>query len=266
MHRVSDQNLRYELQSRRQFIGLLASAPAAFVACTMSGNAALSRSGSARLASRPGLPGSTVSDGTWPINPNDATDGVLVVPPSYHPAHPAALVIALHGAGGSPNGPVKLLGTQAAAHGVLLLVPKSRGPTWDAITGRYGPDVRFIDNALKWTFDQCVVDPARVVVEGFSDGASYALGLGLANGDLFKRAVAFSPGFIPAPDSITPERPEFFISHGRADQILPIDDASRVIVPGLRSRGVTVNYVEFDGGHQVPPAIARSAMDWMLSP
>lgn len=34
---------------------------------------------------------------------------------------------------------------------------------------------------------------------GFSDGASYALSLGLPNGNLFSHIVAFSPGFMRAP-------------------------------------------------------------------
>jgi predicted esterase len=34
---------------------------------------------------------------------------------------------------------------------------------------------------------------------GFSDGASYALSLGLANGDLFTHVLGFSPGFMRVP-------------------------------------------------------------------
>ncbi len=36
--------------------------------------------------------------------------------------------------------------------------------------------------------------------QGFSDGASYALSLGVPNGDLFTHIVAFSPGFMRLPD------------------------------------------------------------------
>jgi poly(3-hydroxybutyrate) depolymerase len=46
---------------------------------------------------------------------------------------------------------------------------------------------------------QCTVDPQRICVSGFSDGASYALSLGLANGDLFTHVAAFSPGFMRPP-------------------------------------------------------------------
>jgi predicted esterase len=144
-----------------------------------------------------------------------------------------------------------------------VLAPDSRDSTWDAIRGGFGPDVAFIDRALARVFDTVSVDPARIALGGFSDGASYALSLGLVNGDLFRRVVAFSPGFIVA--GPLQGKPQFFISHGTADQILPIDRCSRAIVPQLQRRGYDVTFKEFDGGHQVPPDIARDAMRWVAN-
>ena len=40
---------------------------------------------------------------------------------------------------------------------------------------------------------------------------------------------------------------------------------SRRIVPGLKRAGYAVEYQEFDGGHTVPPDIARQAVDWFLA-
>jgi phospholipase/carboxylesterase len=70
--------------------------------------------------------------------------------------------------------------------GLVLLAPESRDPRdWDFVfPGYYGPDVEFIDRALQQTFDRIAVDAGKVAIEGFSDGASYAVTLGLANGDL----------------------------------------------------------------------------------
>src|SRR5436190_993778 len=80
----------------------------------------------------------------------------------------------------------------------------------------FGEDVAFLNRALESVFARLAVDPARVAIGGFSDGATYALSLGLANGDLFPRVVAFSPGFII---SAPPHgRPRFFLSHGISDQ------------------------------------------------
>jgi predicted esterase len=146
---------------------------------------------------------------------------------------------------------------------MAVLAPDSRGTTWDAIADDFGDDVTFLNRALEFVFARLTVDPSRVAIGGFSDGASYALSLGLANGDLFPRVVACSPGFvIQAPAA---GRPRVFISHGTHDQILPIDQCSRVIVPRLRSRGYDVTYREFDGRHELPPEIAGDAMRWVIS-
>lgn len=97
---------------------------------------------------------------------------------------------------------------------------------------------------------------------GFSDGATYALALGRANGTLFSRIIAFSPGFlIPAH---LRGSPRIFISHGRQDDVLLIDSCSRIIVPRLRRDGYDVTYREFDGEHEVPDAIVREALEWFV--
>jgi predicted esterase len=81
--------------------------------------------------------------------------------------------------------------------------------------------------------------------------------VGLASGNLFTNICAFSPGFVVA---ATPSgHPAIFISHGRRDNILPIHQASRRIVPQLRAQGYRVTYREFDGGHTVPAGMIREA-------
>src|SRR5918911_5524024 len=101
----------------------------------------------------------------------------------------------LHGAGGDAQGGLFPFVDRADAAGLLLVAPESRGPTWDVIRDSYGPDVEFIDRALSVVFSRYAVDPSHLAVGGFSDGASYALSLGLTNGDLFTHVLAFSPGF-----------------------------------------------------------------------
>jgi len=105
------------------------------------------------------------------------------------------------------------------------------------------------------------VDSRKIGVSGFSDGASYGLGLGISNGDLFRSVIAFSPGFIP---SGVEKRgaPRIFISHGERDQILPFEASSRNLVPELRKAGYDVKFREFDGPHTVPPEVAREAIEW----
>jgi phospholipase/carboxylesterase len=182
-------------------------------------------------------------------------DGILRLP-DRAAAGPLPLVVMLHGAGGNAAGTIGLI--ENAAPDAILLLPESRGPTWDVIMGAYGPDVAFLDAALERVFQQHSVDPRRVALAGFSDGASYALSLAIGNGDLFTHALAFSPGFAAPPEPVG--RPLIFVSHGRDDAVLPIDRCSRRLVPRLRRAGYEVRYREFPGGHEVPAEFAEEAV------
>jgi len=147
----------------------------------------------------------------------------------------------------------------ADRHGLLLMAPKSIAATWDVIAGGYGPDVRNLDRLLG---DVAATYPVRAyTIGGFSDGASYALSLGRANGDVFDSVIAFSPGFVAA--EIEVGSPRVFVSHGTDDRVLPIDRCSRRIVPSLKASGHEVTYHEFAGGHVVPATIRREAMEWL---
>jgi phospholipase/carboxylesterase len=215
----------------------------------------------ARLASRPhtGVTTSITSGGLGLATGRDATLQL----PSAPPAGPLPLLLLLHGATGSGAAMLRRVSAAVDEAGVAVLAPDSRGTTWDAIREGFGDDVTFIDRTLEHVFARVSIDPARVTVGGFSDGASYALSLGLANGDLFSRVLAFSPGFVIS--AAVHGRPRFFVSHGTADQILPIDECSRVIVPRLRSMGYDVTFREFDGRHEVPQDIAREGMRWVAA-
>jgi predicted esterase len=252
----------------------------------------------AMLRARPITTVTTWKAGTRALGLESPRDAVLHLPPETG-QRAIPLIVVLHGAGGDGEGFLRRLRSTAGPTPVALLAPDSRGSTWDAVSPEYktlidvitleprlagfGPDVTFLDQALERVFQVISVDPARVAIAGFSDGASYALALGLINGDLFKRVIAFSPGFIPggssvlsndrrrrraATDTQVPgrdgdsERPSIFVSHGRVDRILPIERSSRRIVPALRERGYEVSYREFDGGHGIPDAIAREAIAW----
>lgn len=218
------------------------------------GRAALSaRPGEAAAAERPG-------PGEHGLGVEQERDSILYVPPSAGDG-PVPLVVSLHGAGGRARHGLDLLRGGADEHGFAVLAPASRGSTWDAVRDGYGPDVDVLDRSLRRAFELLRVDPERIAVAGFSDGASYALGLGLANGDLFGGVLAFSPGFVP-PAGRT-GTPRVFVSHGTGDEVLPVDRTSRRIVARLEEDGYDVTYAEFDGEHAVPPAIVRRAVEWL---
>jgi phospholipase/carboxylesterase len=190
--------------------------------------------------------------------------GLRYVPAGVRPELPTPLVLLLHGAGATAQHGLDLLIGQADDAGLILVAPSSQRETWDLLLGGYGPDVAWIDRALAEVFQRLPVDPTRLAVGGFSDGASYALSLGLTNGDLFSHVLAFSPGF--AAPARRRGRPRLFLSHGTRDRVLPIHACSRRLVPELRQTGYQVRYREFEGGHVIPPAIVLDAVAWLGSP
>jgi len=219
------------------------------------------------LTARPGAgtpsPGPLTAPGTHLLGVEAVRDALLHVPQNLPPGALAPLVVSLHGAGGDAVAGLELLRATAEERGLLVVAPASRGSTWDAVRDRYGVDVDVVDRALAAVFAAVAVAPDRVAVAGFSDGASYALGLGLANGGLFGDVLAFSPGFVP-PGAPRRGRPRIFVSHGDDDDVLPIGRTSRRIVPALRDDGYDVTYREFAGPHTVPPEIVREALDRLV--
>lgn len=216
-----------------------------------------------RLRARPLLPTEAVSVGLRPLQIDGLRDGLLYIPRSYQASQPAPLVLMLHGAGGSAQDSLNLFDTVADAMGLVLLAIDSRQKTWDIVIAHYGADIRFIDQALQQTFNQCAIDTKHIAIAGFSDGASYALSVGITNGDLFTHVIAFSPGFLaPAAQRGSPR---LFVSHGTQDPVLPIATCSRRIVPLMQRVGYDVAYREFDGAHSVPPTIVQEAMDWFVA-
>ncbi len=244
----------------RRAVAVLAALVAVLAACGSGGAGA---DGPGRETTRPPAATSAQAAGGVCARRGETVevgDGALLHLPAGGGRGPWPLVIALHGAGGNAESGLDPLLPFAAEFGAVLLSPESRGATWDVIRGGFGPDVTYLDRALALAFDRQAVDPARIAVSGFSDGASYALSIGLTNGELFSTVIAFSPGFAaPGPRQ---GDPQVFVSHGVADPVLPIDRCSRRIVPQLERDGYAVRYREFEGGHVVPADLARESLTY----
>jgi len=236
--------------SRREFLAAAAAAP--LVASSRSVHAMQEPSSA------------DIRIGRNPLNLGETPDrdGFVYVPREYKAETPAPLLLMLHGAGSTA------LSTQYAfpladEFGILLVAPDSRDErTWDGVLLNWGPDLEFIAAALQQTTARFKVDRSRIGVCGFSDGASYALSLGISVGDQFSRIISMSPGVMQPFDARG--KPKIFISHGTADQTMPIDVTSRKFVPRLKALGYDVTYREYEGRHSPSPPIVREAFEWFL--
>ena len=258
--------------TRRRFLELVAAAGAGALAAGCApaapkASAGASASGvpAARLMVKPAAPTGTIAAGISSLGLSAERDAFIYVPPGLDPGKEAPLLVLLHGAGGSAAWwKPETIAALADPAGIIIVAPSSAGATWDLRLDGYGPDVEIVDASMRFAFAHCRVDPARLALGGFSDGASYALSLGLENGDLFSALLAFSPGLC-ATDARR-GTPRVYITHGTQDTVLPIDSSSRLIVPTLRKLGYDVTYREFDGGHTVDRALAVQGMRWFAGP
>ena len=239
--------------TRRAFLGAAAVLPA----CAQSNGKRENR-----LAARPEGTAASTPAGLHKLGISADRDALLYIPESAKKFQRAPLVLSLHGASRAADRGIELLRTLSDEHGFALLAPASTETTWDLEGDPRHPDVAIVNHALARTFELIAVDGKRIAMSGFSDGASYSLTLGLANGDLFAAVFGFSPGFIGPAERAG--KPPVFISHGTVDPVLPIEVCSRRIVPRLKAEGYAVTYREFEGKHTLPPEIASEAMRWFM--
>lgn len=247
--------------SRRAFLG--AAAAVALPGCLTDLTTA---SGDPRILARPIEPLELAQPGISPLQLGDVRDGFLFVPRDHDLTRPRPLMVLLHGSGdGSafwtrPEFEIERL---ANDRGMFLLALDSRSVSWDVVVQNgFSSDPVFVNRALQFTFARCQVDPGRIGLAGFSDGATTALSLGLGNGDLFSQLAAFSPGFVAEGKRVG--KPRIFISHGTRDPVFPIASTSRSIVSKLRQSGYQVEFQEFDGVHAMPKDKLARAMDRLM--
>ena len=207
-----------------------------------------------RLPTRAPLP-----PGLHPLGLAPERDALLLVPDGIDPRRPTPLVVLFHGGGGSAEKILPMLLDHAAARGFLLLLPQSVFPTWDLVIGGHGPDRERVDAALAEVGTRFLLDPGRLVFAGHSDGGSYTLSLGLANGHVATHLLVSSAGFLSV--HLQSGAPRIVITHGTRDEQIPIARSARVHAAQLREAGYAVAAIEYDGPHAYDPAVVAQAVD-----
>jgi len=193
----------------------------------------------------------------------DERDSLLFVPSGLPADAELPLLVMFHGANGSAEGVLTLLEAHAEQEKFLLLAPQSVFSTWDLAMGGNGPDLERLERALATVASHFQLDPKRLAFAGFSDGGSYALSIGLSNGSLVSHVIAFSAGFM---NLYLPQgRPSVLVVHGNADEQLPAWKHGQAHAAKLKADGYRVEYLEFDGGHSMPPQVVETAVKFFIA-
>ncbi|MBU6448495.1 MAG: hypothetical protein KGQ26_02605 [Rhodospirillales bacterium] len=210
---------------------------------------------------RPSLP--PLPPGRHDLGLFSERDPVLIVPDNIDPTRPTPLVVLFHGGGGSAQKILPMLETHAKQRGFLLLVPQSLFPTWDIVVGGNGPDRERLDTTLAAVADRFMLDPTHLAFAGHSDGGSYAMSLGITNGQFVTHIVISSAGFMTVQHQ--EGAPRIFMSHGTKDEQIPIDRSGRKHSAMLRDAGYDITYVEYDGPHAYQPDVVEKAVAFFLA-
>lgn len=199
----------------------------------------------------------------------------------YRPASsyssPRPVIVLLHGAGMSARNFLDGVRAEADRCGCLLLSVQSSGATWDTIglvgaasknggatrDQLFGADTGRVEQALSVALRAADADRRAVALAGFSDGASYALSLGIANPAIVRGVIAFAPGFHLEPAAINP-RQRLFIAHSPTDKILSFERTRDDTVASLRNAGFDLEFRMFVGGHRVDQKLLSDGVDYVL--
>ena len=192
---------------------------------------------------------------------DDGRDGTLFIPKSYKPGTKMPLVIMLHGFSGWGDNQRRLFDL-AEELGFIVVAPESRDITWGKEAPGFDQDVRYIGAAFRYVGSLVDVDFDRVALGGQSDGAGYALTMGLAYGDTFNHLIILAGGGLIEPIR-RQGKPKIFMAQGVKDTTMPPDVSGRKNYKLLKD-DYDVTYREHEGGHGTPLEITREAVLWFL--
>jgi len=109
------------------------------------------------------------------------------------------------------------------------------------------------------------IDPQRVIVMGFSQGAALSYALSLAHPEMLCGVVALA-GFLPQSEWSAAESknalPHYLIIHGTHDEAVLVDRA-RSARSVLESRGAAVEYHEHRVGHKISAQGMKEIARWI---
>jgi phospholipase/carboxylesterase len=190
----------------------------------------------------------------------------LYVPEAWDGRASMPLVVALHGGSGHGRDFLWSWLREARGRGVLVLSPTAQGRTW-SIMGGGDIDAESLKQAIESIAARYPVDRTRVLLTGMSDGATYALLLGLRDAPPFTHLapacgvlhpMLFAEGLAQAQG-----RPIYLI-HGALDWMFPVQMA-RMGRDALLAAGVRLVYREIeDLSHTYPRDENPRILEWLM--
>ncbi len=178
----------------------------------------------------------------------------------------------MHGYGGEAPEMADAWREAAAELGAIVIAPrairrvKGAGYSW----GRVDEAEFLVLRAVDHVASRYKVDPKRIVLTGFSQGAYLSLAIGLRNADRFRGVIPLCGGYhrnvIKEADPSAKRLPRFFLMAGDRDRGTP---EMRKAAVDLEEFGARVRIVVYKNtGHHFPPdriQATRDALKYVLA-
>jgi phospholipase/carboxylesterase len=195
---------------------------------------------------------------------------VLVFKPAKPAAGPAPLIVALHGTGGTADEFAPVWQRLASDLGAVLAVPQGMNPSGAGFDfGVVEQGTWLVLRAIEKARAEAAIDDRRIVLAGFSNGASTAFIMALRDPERFAGVLSVS-GFYDervAPVPAGRRLPRFAILNGERDEEA---GNNRRAAKALRDAGGKVKLEIYPNlGHAFPPdrdAELRAALRFLLEP
>jgi len=182
---------------------------------------------------------------------------IIILPPRYDKKKPTPLIIALHGSGGNGKQMADVWKPIAARAGAILVCPDALRPLGS------GYQWTFIDEA-QWLVVNTVerlsashnIDPTRIILTGFSQGANVTLQVATTRPDLCRGVIPVC-GHYESPIMPLPEKPgnaslpRFALLIGENDEAA---QSNRDLEARLKALNIPTHLRIYKGaGHGFPP-------------
>ena len=189
----------------------------------------------------------------------------LYVPERYRAGTPWPLVVALHGGHGLGRNFLWTWLREARSRGFLLLAPTSRGSTWALDSP--AAETAALASMLDFVRERWNVDPARVLLTGLSDGATFTLLAGLAEGAPYSALAPVSGVLHPHAHRLglldRARGRRIYLVHGALDWLFPVSLA-RMARDALEQAGADLCYREIaDLSHTYPREENAAILRWL---
>jgi polyhydroxybutyrate depolymerase len=212
----------------------------------------------------------------FPSTPSFVFGGIertylLHVPPSYDGRTAVPLVIVLHGYGETSTVAQNFITVaKSDKEGFILVCPQGVNAQWNAGFGAFNSsidDVGFIRELINRLEQKYAIDPRRIYVAGFSNGAMMAYRLGA---ELSDRIAAIAPvagsiggmtGTVPKCISEPTQEVSVIVFHGTSDGSVPYGGGSYISVAEsvafwVRCDGCSTNPVNETSGSLIKSVYA----------